>query len=102
MWALWSLFSAIGVSCYITAAKVYGMHSMLQGYLAFIIVAVAVGWIVPISYSKAPTFTHAFMLQQGLIAVFGVLIGTLIFKDVLQWNDIVGIILIGIGSILMF
>lgn len=100
MWFIWQIIAAVSITIYASLANHYGKISHTAGYLGLLVGVALVGWTVPIAYSKAP-FIQAYVTQNGLMPVLGILISIFVFGESINMYQYGGILLITLGTIMM-
>lgn len=100
-WLIWQLLAVISITSYIAVANHYGKISLLHGHIGFCIAVATLGWTVTMGYISAPTFVKAYMIQNGLLPITGILVSVLFFKEFPSIWQYAGTVFIAIGILLM-
>ena len=103
IWIFWSCLSALSIAGILTIMRYFAPGEFVKGYFIYITgVIFLTGWILPYSYMVIPeSFIKPYILQTGLITLFGMILSKFIFGDVLLIIHYIGISLIIIGTILL-
>lgn len=74
----------------------------LKSYLYYCVVSIFLsGWMLPLSYQKAPSFFQPWFLGLSSLTIAGVLGSLLWFHEAIQWYNWLGAGLSVIGCILL-
>lgn len=99
MWWILQIIGSLAVVAVLTYSRIVGLS--LSSYFIYILAQAAIiGWCFPVSYMKAPSFLQAWFLGNSTLAVGGFIV-SIILKDAISTNHIVGAILAVVGAILL-
>ena len=80
--------------------RYYGLS--WNAYLIYTAVCVLVtGWVLPLSYEKAPSLFHPWFLSIGLLSICGFLGSRYLFHDSVSTHHYIGVVIILIGSAIL-
>ena len=100
-WIIWQLLAVISITAFVTAANHFGKISLLYGHIGYCVGAILFGWTITMGYIKAPTFIQAYVIQNGLLPITGVLVSLLFFREFPTLWQYIGTVIITIGLLLM-
>jgi hypothetical protein len=81
-------------------SRKYGL-CLYPSYVIYVVATVGfTGWLLPLSYQKAPAFLPPYFLSIAGLSILG-FCGSVYFRDILRWYNWLGALLISIGAVLI-
>ena len=99
-WWLLQLLSAFFIFTSHVFNKQIGLCTASYLYYCLVTIFLA-GWMLPLSYQKAPTFFQPWFLGIGSLTIFGVLGSVLWFHESVHWYNWLGASLSLVGCLLL-
>jgi hypothetical protein len=97
MWLVYMIAAMVIIQCMLIPARVLGL-----GWLSYSIIVLGecgfVAWLLPLAFSKAPSFFQAWMTGVLLQTVTGTVSSIVYFKEVPTVKHIIGTVLGLIGA----